>query len=86
MLFKKGYSTSRRVEAINKELHALTKNQTWIITYLPIGQKPIGCKWIFKVKLNANGTMERYKARLAAKGYTHEYGVDYHEVFSPWPI
>lgn len=68
---------------IHKELIALDLNNTWDIIYLPQGKKPVGCKWVFKVKLNSDSTLERYKARLVAKDYTQEYGIDYSETFSP---
>ena len=57
-------------ETMDKEIQALEKTGTWILTPLPVGKKPIGCKWVHKVKLKPNGTIERYKARLVAKGYT----------------
>jgi len=69
-------------EAIDKELDALNKNRTWELVdvkQLPLGRKSIGCRWVFKRKLNPDGTIERYKARLVAKGY----GVDYDETFAP---
>ena len=50
---------------------------------LPIGIKPIGLKWIFKIKRNADGGISKYKARLVAKGYVQRHGVDYDEVFAP---
>lgn len=64
------------------EIRALENNQTWEMIDLP-GKKPIRCKWAYKVKLKANGELERYKARLVAKGYNQQYGLDYTEVFSP---
>lgn len=81
--FKEAIQHPQWMDAINAELQAVTDNHTWIITDLPPDKMPIGCKWIFKIKLKADGSVERYKARLVAKGYTHEHGVDYLEVFSP---
>ncbi|XP_021743894.1 uncharacterized protein LOC110709954 [Chenopodium quinoa] len=69
------------VEAMEKELKALSDNNTWELFDLPKGKKPIGCKWVFKVKLKANGDLERCKSRLVAKGFNQKYGVDYQETF-----
>lgn len=66
------------VEAMNKEIHALQQNQTWTLTDLPKGKKAIGSRWVYKVKLNPDGSLERCKARLVAKGFTQKYGIDYH--------
>lgn len=65
------------------ELDALEQNRTWTITPLPPGKKAIGCRYVFKVKLNSDGTIDRYKARLMAKGFTQQEGFDYQETFSP---
>lgn len=66
-----------------KEYQALENNGTWSVVNLPKGKRPIGCRWVYKVKYNADGTIERYKARLVAQGYTQIEGVDYHETFAP---
>jgi len=50
---------------------------------LPEDKKTIGCKWVYKVKHNANGFMNRYKARLVAEGYAQTYGIDYEETYNP---
>ncbi|KAL0846098.1 hypothetical protein Bca101_019344 [Brassica carinata] len=70
-------------DAMDVEITALEDNGTWLICSLPEGKQAVGCKWVFKVKLNADGTLERYKARLVAKGYTQQEGLDYVETFSP---
>jgi len=65
------------------ELLALEKSGTWDIVNLPSHAKPIGCRWIYKVKPHVNGSIERYKALLVAKGYTQIDGLDYFDTFSP---
>ena len=71
------------VQAIHVELQALETSITWDIVPLPIVKKPIGCKWVYKIKMKSYVTLKRYKARLVAKDYTQEYDIDYQEIFSP---
>ncbi|PKI60600.1 hypothetical protein CRG98_019076 [Punica granatum] len=70
-------------DAMGEEIRALELNETWMIEQLPPGKHPIGCKWIYKVKCRADGSVERYKAQLVAKGFTQIEGIDYHETFAP---
>lgn len=65
------------------QLYLQEHNKTWIITTLPSGKRLIGSKWVYKTKLKADGTIERYKVRPVAKGYNEKFGVDYNEVFFP---
>jgi hypothetical protein len=65
------------------KLAALEANNTWTLQPLPPGKVPIGSKWVFKVKLRSDGSLERYKVRLVAKGYNQQEGFDYFETFSP---
>ena len=60
-----------------KEMDALTDNGTWDLVRLPAGKKAIGCCWMFRVKVNPDGSIVRLKARIVAKRYAQTYGVDY---------
>ena len=69
--------------AMNEEMKSLQRNAIWEVVDLPAGKKPVGCRWIFSVKYKADGEIERFKARLLAKGYSQTYGIDYVETFAP---
>ncbi|KAK1678811.1 hypothetical protein QYE76_039659 [Lolium multiflorum] len=69
-------------EAMIEELNALERNKTWELVHLPAGKRAVGCKWIYTVKQNPEGKIERYKARLVARGYSQTYGIDYDETFA----
>ena len=70
-------------KATDSEYESLLKNETWTLVPLPDNKHAIGSKWVFKVKHRADGTVDRFKARLVAQGYSQQPGVDYNEVFAP---
>jgi hypothetical protein len=65
-----------------EEIDALNENDTWQLVQLPKGRKAIGCVWVYKVKLNSDNTIERFKARLCAQGFSQIEHVDYEETFA----
>jgi hypothetical protein len=71
------------LEAINAEYKSLRDNETWELVEKPKDRKLVSCKWVFKVKHNADGSIDRYKARLVARGFTQTEGVDYNETYAP---
>ena len=67
---------------MNEEMKVLEKNKTWDFVDVSTGKKSMECKWVYTVKYRANESLERYKVRLVAKGYTQTYVVDYLETFA----
>jgi hypothetical protein len=70
-------------KAMDAKLQALEENQTLILTDLPLGKDTMDCKYVYKIKRNSDGSMERLKVRLVVKGYTQQESIDYHQTFSP---
>jgi len=70
-------------QAMKEEMASIEQNGTWKLVNLPNGHRPIGVKWVFKVKRDEAGTIVKHKARLVAKGYIQQEGVDFDEVFAP---
>ena len=64
------------------EMTSMPQNKVWSLVDFPDGYRPIRCKWVFKTKHNAKGHVERYRARLVAKGYSQREGIDFKEIFS----
>ena len=68
---------------MSEELAALDRTGTWEIVPLPANVVPITCKWVFKIKTKSDGSIQRYKARLIARGFPQTRGRDYDETFAP---
>jgi hypothetical protein len=70
-------------DAMQEEFTALQANQTWDLVPPPSGVNIVTGKWIFRHKLNPDGTLDRYKARWVLRGFTQCPGLDFGETFSP---
>ena len=64
------------------EIIALMKNSTWDLVPKPNDVDVITCKWVYKLKKAADGSIARHKARLVARGFSQQYGLDYEDTFS----
>ena len=73
---------NRCCKIIDEELRNLDTYQTWCYISLPDNKKAISYKWVFKIKYNFNGSIERYKARLVRQNIFQVYGIDYTEIFA----
>src|SRR5947207_10029493 len=65
------------------EIQAIIRNDTWVLTDLPAGFKALPLKWVCHIKRDANNVFEKYKARIVAKGYAQEAGLDFDKTFAP---
>ena len=72
----------RYQKTMKEEYYSLQKNETWELVNLPPGRKLVKCKWVFKTKFVADGSL-KYKAKLVAKGFSQVQGIDYNETFVP---
>lgn len=68
---------------MKKEYDTLQRNGTWTLVPRPTNMKILTNRWVFKTKINQQGEIEKYKARLVARGHIQEQGIDYEEVFAP---
>jgi len=68
---------------MNEEPATFQRTHTWNLVPLPLGANPVSCKWIYKIKIKSDGSVERYMARLFAWGFTQKYDIDCEETFAP---
>jgi hypothetical protein len=71
------------ISDMDAEILALQKNKTWHLVPYQKGQNIIGCKLVYKTKRKQDGSLNRHKAHLIAKGFKQRYRVDYDDTFSP---
>ena len=69
--------------AAKAEYDSLLENDTWSLVELPSNRQAIKCKWVFRAKYDSEGNIERYKARVVAKGFEQKHGIDYDETYAP---
>ena len=69
--------------AVREELDALVKNKTWKVVPREVGRKALHSKWVYKKKVDGEGKLESYKARLVACGNEQTHGKDYFDTFAP---
>jgi hypothetical protein len=68
---------------MQEEINSLKEMGTWDLVKLPNGRKIITCKWVIRKKLDKNGNISKFKARLVARGFSQTPGIDYFNTFSP---
>nr|KYP64079.1 Retrovirus-related Pol polyprotein from transposon TNT 1-94 [Cajanus cajan] len=81
--FREVEKDDKWINAMKEELQMIEKNDTWELVDRPQHKNPIGFKWVYRTKLNADGSINKHKARLVVKGYAQVPGVDFSETFAP---
>jgi hypothetical protein len=79
--FKEAKKDPKWIDAMKEELKMIEKNQTWKLVDKPSHKRPIGVKWVYRTKLNTDGTINKHKAKMVVKGYAQIFDVDFLETF-----
>lgn len=75
---------SKWIIEMQEEMKVIHKNQTWELVDRPLHKNAIGIKRVYRIKLNADGTVNKHKARLVVKGYAQQFVVDFSETLHQW--
>ena len=70
-------------KAMSREFNSTNENHTWDLVEATRKMNIVGCRWVFTIKYNPDGSIDRYKARIVAKGFHQQPGIDFNDTFSP---
>ena len=70
-------------DAMHEAYQSIMKNDVWDVVPRPEGKSVVTSKWIYKIKHATDGSIEKYKARFVARGFSQKEGIDYEKTFAP---
>ena len=82
IFFEEAVQEPTLVDAMVEEYDSIVRNNAWEIVPRPVGKSVVGSRWIYKVKQATDGSVEKYKARFVARGFSQIEGIDYEETFA----